>query len=181
MKHMNDLEQARAKISQIDKEMAALFEQRMNAAETIGLYKKEKALAIKDAEREAQLIDQNVKLIASDAVRPYYIRFLENMFSLSDAAELFRKMYRGELVSPEASREMCALLQNQQYTYKMPFFIRRIPIAHKTGEDTGIENDVGIVFSDKPFIFCFASNEADEPEAVRLCQDLARELEVHHG
>ena len=80
---MNDLEQARAKISQIDKEMAALFEQRMNAAETIGLYKKEKALAIKDAEREAQLIDQNVKLIASDAVRPYYIRFLENMFSLS--------------------------------------------------------------------------------------------------
>ena len=53
---MNDLEQARAKISQIDKEMAALFEQRMNAAETIGLYKKEKALAIKDAEREAQLI-----------------------------------------------------------------------------------------------------------------------------
>lgn len=83
MMDMNDLEQARAKISQIDKEMAALFEQRMNAAETIGLYKKEKALAIKDAEREAQLIDQNVKLIASDAVRPYYIRFLENMFSLS--------------------------------------------------------------------------------------------------
>ena len=109
------------------------------------------------------------------------VRGKENMFSLSDAAELFRKMYRGELVSPEASREMCALLQNQQYTYKMPFFIRRIPIAHKTGEDTGIENDVGIVFSYKPFIFCFASNEADEPEAVRLCQDLARELEVHHG
>lgn len=105
----------------------------------------------------------------------------ENIFSLSETADYFRKMYRGELVSQEASSEMCALLQNQQYTYKMPFFIRRIPIAHKTGEDTGIENDVGIVFSNKPFIFCFASNGANEPEAVRLCQDLALELEVQHG
>ncbi|MBR4023899.1 MAG: serine hydrolase [Firmicutes bacterium] len=109
------------------------------------------------------------------------VRGKENMFSLSETADFFRKMYKGELVSPEASREMCALLQNQQYTYKMPFFIRQIPIAHKTGEDTGIENDVGIVFSNKPFIFCFASNEADEPGAVRLCQDLALELEVQHG
>lgn len=109
------------------------------------------------------------------------VRGKENMFSLSEAADFFRKMYKGELVSPEASREMCALLQNQQYTYKMPFFIRQIPIAHKTGEDTGIENDVGIIFSNKPFIFCFASNEADEPGAVRLCQDLALELEVQHG
>ena len=109
------------------------------------------------------------------------VRGKENMFSLSETADFFRKIYKGELVSPEASREMCALLQNQQYTYKMPFFIRQIPIAHKTGEDTGIENDVGIVFSDKPFIFCFASNEADEPGAVRLCQDLALELEVQHG
>ncbi len=105
----------------------------------------------------------------------------ENLFSLSEAADFFRKMYKRELVSAEASREMCALLQNQQNTYKMPFFIRNIPIAHKTGEDTGIENDVGIVFSNKPFIFCFASNEADEPEAVKLCQDLALELEVQHG
>ena len=80
---MNDLELARAQITAIDAEMAALFEKRMNAAETIGLYKKEKALPVKDAEREAQLIDRNVKLIGSEALRPYYIRFLENMFAIS--------------------------------------------------------------------------------------------------
>ena len=95
----------------------------------------------------------------------------ENMISLEDTAAWFRLMYRGELVSPEASLEMSAILQNQQNTYKIPFYIRRLPIAHKTGEDTGIENDAGIVFSDEPYIFCFLSNEADEPEAVRLCQD----------
>ena len=109
------------------------------------------------------------------------VRGKENMISLEDTADYFRKMYHGELVSDEASREMCALLQNQQYTYKLPFFIRHLPIAHKTGEDTGIENDVGIVFSSQPFVFCFASNGVNEPVAVRLCQDLARELEEYNG
>ncbi len=97
----------------------------------------------------------------------------ENLFSLKETADYFRLMYEGKLVSGDASKEMCAILQNQQNTYKMPFYIRRLPIAHKTGEDTGIENDVGIVFSDEPYIFCFAANEADEPEAVRLCQDIS--------
>ena len=46
---MNDLELSRAQITAIDAEMAALFEKRMNAAETIGRYKKEKALPVKDA------------------------------------------------------------------------------------------------------------------------------------
>lgn len=100
----------------------------------------------------------------------------ENMISLTETADFFRRMYRGQLVSPEASWEMLALLQNQQNTYKIPFYIRRRPIAHKTGEDLGIENDVGIVLGHRPFILCFAANEAEEPEAVRLCQDAAREL-----
>lgn len=104
------------------------------------------------------------------------VRGKENMISLEETADLFRMMYHGELVSAEASSEMLAILQNQQNTYKIPFYIRRLPIAHKTGEDTGIENDVGIVFSDEPFILCFCSNEANEPEAVRLCQDIAEIL-----
>ena len=100
----------------------------------------------------------------------------ENLFSLKETGEYFRKMYCGELVSTEASKAMCALLQNQQYTYKIPFFMRHVPIAHKTGEDQGIENDCGIVFASEPFVFCFASNEADEAQAIRLCQDIAKDI-----
>ncbi|MBR6472405.1 MAG: serine hydrolase [Firmicutes bacterium] len=101
---------------------------------------------------------------------------LENLFSLEEAASFLRMIYKGELVSEEASKEMCAILQNQQNTYKIPFFMRHTPIAHKTGEDLGIENDVGIVYAEEPYIMCFASNEADEAEAIRLCQDLAKIL-----
>ena len=103
----------------------------------------------------------------------------ENMITLEETADYLRGVYRGRLISPEASREVCAILQNQQNTYKIPFYIRKLPIAHKTGEDSGIENDCGIVFGEQPFIMCFLANEADEPEAVRLCQDLALELEKH--
>ena len=106
---------------------------------------------------------------------------LENVFSLNDAADYFRMLFDGKLVSEEASAEMLSVLQNQQNTYKIPFYIRNLPVAHKTGEDTGIENDVGIVFGDHPFILCFASNETDEPAAVRVCQELAYELEVKNG
>ena len=104
------------------------------------------------------------------------VRGKENMISLEETGDYFRMLYKGELVSAEASREMLALLQNQQNTYKIPFYIRRLPVAHKTGEDTGIENDVGIVFSDEPFILCFCANEVNEPEAVRICQDIAKLL-----
>ena len=97
----------------------------------------------------------------------------ENLISLRETADWFRRLYEGKLVSAEASREMNAILQNQQTTYKIPFYIQDLPIAHKTGEDLGIANDCGIVYSEAPYIFCFASNRAEVPQAVRICQELA--------
>ncbi|NLD11545.1 MAG: serine hydrolase [Clostridiales bacterium] len=100
----------------------------------------------------------------------------ENSISLSETGWFFRQLYDGTLVSAEASEKMSSMMQNQQTTYKIPFFLREIPIAHKTGEDCGIANDVGIVFAKNPFIFCFASNGVDVAAADRLCQDAALEV-----
>lgn len=98
---------------------------------------------------------------------------LENVISLRETGAFFRELYSGEMVSKSASFEMSSILQNQQITYKIPFFLRDTPIAHKTGEDTGIANDVGLIFADKPFIFCFASNDTDVPKAEHFCQEMA--------
>ena len=98
---------------------------------------------------------------------------LENVISLEETGAFFRELYTGEMISQRASFEMSSILQNQQITYKIPFFLRNIPIAHKTGEDIGIANDVGIIFAKKPYIFCFASNNTDVPKAERLCQEMA--------
>ena len=48
---MNGLEEARKKINEIDAKMAALFEERMRAAELVAEYKKEHGLSILDAQR----------------------------------------------------------------------------------------------------------------------------------
>lgn len=100
---------------------------------------------------------------------------LENMISLKETGLFLEKIYKGELISKEVSEEMASILQNQQYNYKIPFFLPHIPIAHKTGEDNGVTNDVGIVYSEAPFILCFAANHAQVSIADRSCQEIAKE------
>ena len=52
----------------------------------------------------------------------------------------------------------------------------KIEIAHKTGEDTNISHDVGIVFSKEPFILCFCGNNVDVTHYERLIQDMTYDL-----
>ncbi|QIB67798.1 serine hydrolase [Aminipila butyrica] len=99
---------------------------------------------------------------------------IENTISLEETGLFLEKLYREELISSKASQEMSAILQNQQNNSKIPFFLPQIPIAHKTGEDNGIANDVGIIYSDIPFILCFAANDSYTPAANQACQDIAK-------
>ena len=80
---MNDLEQARKEINEIDKEMALLFERRMAAAERIAAHKKANGLSVKDEARERALIEKNCSYISSAAIEPYYARFLRNVIDIS--------------------------------------------------------------------------------------------------
>jgi beta-lactamase class A len=59
---------------------------------------------------------------------------------------LIEKMERGELVSPEASHEMIAIMKRQQYKDGIG---RRVdfPVASKSGSLDHLRSDVGIVYS----------------------------------
>lgn len=110
--------------------------------------------------------------------REGHLAGIENTVTARDMGILLEKMYKGELVSEAASREMVEILRNQKLNGKMPFYLkpRGIVSAHKTGEDDGITHDVGIVFTRKPFVLCMLSNETNVPEFERLIQETAREL-----
>ena len=60
---MSKLKQAREQIEKIDREIASLFCQRMNAVKDVALYKKEHGLPVFDAQREASLIEKNASYI----------------------------------------------------------------------------------------------------------------------
>ena len=80
---MNELENARKTISQIDKEMSVLFEKRMEAVRLVADYKKEHGLSILDESREKEIIKTNSKYVTDSEIKEYYIKFLENTMSLS--------------------------------------------------------------------------------------------------
>ncbi len=105
---------------------------------------------------------------------------LENYICAKDIAILLEKMYNKELIDEKSSEEMINILKNQRLNRKIPFFIQsikpKVEIAHKTGEDTNITHDVGIVFTDEPFILCFCGNNVNVPVYERLMQDITYDL-----
>ncbi len=80
---MNDLEKARQIINTADKEMARLFEMRMDAVKLVTAYKKENGIPIDDFGREAEMIKRNSDNIENDEYKSYYVNFLKNNIKLS--------------------------------------------------------------------------------------------------
>ena len=106
----------------------------------------------------------------------------ENRFSPAEIGLLLQKIALGEFVSPQVSGDMLALLKKQQIKHKLQGYLPRgTAVAHKTGEDAGITNDVGIVYAPQPFVLCFASNGTDVPAAERFLRELSLELFRHCG
>ena len=77
------LEEARAEIAAIDREMAALFERRMAAAEPIADWKQMYGLPIRDEAQEARVIERGMAQIDDPAIRALYSDFQRNVMRLS--------------------------------------------------------------------------------------------------
>ena len=104
-------------------------------------------------------------------------RGMENRISPAEMGDLLERIYRHEFVSESVSREMEKLLLEQQINHKIPGYLPEgTPVAHKTGEDDGITNDVAIVYGKKPFILCFASNGTHVPQAEIAIREIALAL-----
>ena len=80
---MDQLKEARQRIDQIDEEMARLFCERMQAAELVAEHKKVHGLPVYDKDREAALINKNMKLVENPVYREYYVNFLKDVMKIS--------------------------------------------------------------------------------------------------
>ena len=97
---------------------------------------------------------------------------LQNVICPKEMGMLLEMLYRGEFVSPEVSKEAMDVLLLQQVDHKLNGKIcGEVAIAHKTGEDDALSNDVGIVYAKQPFIVCFAGHDTD----VYQWEDLMRQ------
>ena len=105
-------------------------------------------------------------------------RGVVNHITAGEMGALLDKLWRGEVVSKEASKAMMDILLDQRLNGKLPFFLhpQDIDIAHKTGEDDGITHDVGVIFAKEPIICCFVGEHVDVCAYERLMQDAAKKL-----
>lgn len=100
------------------------------------------------------------------------LRGLRNMICPREIGRLLSMLYRNEFVSQAICQEAVDTLLLQQVDHKLNGRIcGEVPIAHKTGEDDALSNDVGIVYAPQPFVICFAGHDTD----VYRWEDLMRQ------
>lgn len=105
-------------------------------------------------------------------------RGLKNTVTAREIGDLLERMYRGELIDTESCAAMLEILRDQRLNGKMPFFLHAqgIACAHKTGEDSTVTHDCGIVYAGEPFVLCFCSEGVDVAAFERVMQDVTRTL-----
>lgn len=99
----------------------------------------------------------NRKLFDSKAAS----RGIENKICPKEIGMLLEKLYKNEFISEEKSTFVLNVLKAQQINHKMGGKLKGVEIAHKTGEDYMLSNDVGIVYGKEPFIVCFAGYDTN--------------------
>ena len=80
---MQDLNEIRQKINEIDKSIRELFEKRMENVRAVAEYKAAHGLPIYDGSRESQVIERNAELLEDEELRPYYVSFLQDTMTVS--------------------------------------------------------------------------------------------------
>ena len=104
-------------------------------------------------------------------------RGLENRVTPREMGWLLEQIARRRFVSEQVSEEIESVLRCQQIKHKIPGYRpKSVAVAHKTGEDAGITNDVGIVFAPRPFVLCFLANKTEVPAAERCIRALSLAL-----
>ena len=102
---------------------------------------------------------------------------LENYVVPKELGDFLEKLYTKSFIDEYISDEIINVLKKQKVRHKLQGLMAgRFVVAHKTGEDNGITNDVGIVYSEEPFVIVFLSNNTDVGETEKCIREIALEL-----
>ena len=80
---MDKLIEAREIINETDKQIAELFEKRMQAVKQVAEYKKERGLPIFDSSRENEVVKANSDYITDESIKEFYVPFIKNTMDVS--------------------------------------------------------------------------------------------------
>ena len=85
---MNELEQYRKEIDEIDQELTRLFELRLNTVLKVGRYKKQRNLPVLDASREQAVIEKNISRLRDKTFEPQVTTFFQSMMDVTKETQV---------------------------------------------------------------------------------------------
>lgn len=100
-----------------------------------------------------------------------------NWVTPEDCGRLFEDIYWGRCISKTASAKMLRLLENQEYTYKIPASLPSgVHTANKTGDYFDVTHDCAIVWQDgEPYVVCImCSAEGQGYQCAKHLRTLSR-------
>lgn len=101
-------------------------------------------------------------------------RGLENYITSYDMGIMLEQIYRKDILTERICQEIERVMKLQRLNSKIPYLLpKNLVVGHKTGEDSGITHDMGIIYGENPFVFCFASNETDVIKAEKALREMA--------
>jgi len=98
---------------------------------------------------------------------------VENYLSISEMAVMFDRIYRGQMISEKASRDMTDVMIRNQRTEVIPYcFSETVKVAHISGLDDDALVDCGTVYCEHPFILAMASAHIDRRKVETMMRDV---------
>jgi len=93
---------------------------------------------------------------------------IQNYTSVNDLCKVLKMLYNGECINKEYDSKMLDIMKRHQNSTKIPNSLpNTVLVSHKSGEFTGVENDAGIVFTDKgDYILCILSDNGNSGEQI---------------
>jgi len=99
---------------------------------------------------------------------------IENYTTAEDIGLLLEKIYRGKLVSKEASVEMLLIMLKQRISDRIPKKLpTQVAVAHKTGLMKDVCHDAGVVYTNNgDFIICVLTHNIKPQVAKEIIADV---------
>jgi beta-lactamase class A len=110
---------------------------------------------------------------------------LNNTASAKDLEILLAALAKGEAFSPASNAKMIEILKAQELNEKIPAYLPKgTPIAHKTGDITGVHHDAAIVFppGEPPYVLVVLTRGfQDEKQANQVIAEISRVVWQRRG
>jgi beta-lactamase class A len=110
---------------------------------------------------------------------------LNNTTTARDLATILRAIEEGRAASPNATREMRAILLAQEFNERIPAGLPPgVRVAHKTGDITAIAHDAAIVYPPgrKPYVLVVLTRGITESKrSDKLIADLSTMIYEHNS